>query len=322
MNFEDLSAFVAVAEGGSFSKAALRLRVSQSSLSKRVARLESHFGTTLLTRHVSGVQLTPHGQALLTRSNRLVGELRDIERDLGALVSEPAGEIRIALPPVTGSMLSPLIIEACERQFPRLRPRILEGTSANSHELLANGHVDLAITYNAEPGPDFLVVPLVAEPLVVIQKAPAHAGDVTPASYRLEDLARLPLLLPARPHSIRILVERLCAGRGIQLNVKYEVDGVNTLTALAERGLGVSIFGRIGFQPAIDQGRVVAVPIDTPLMNWKLCIAWPRKSERFIETLAIKDLIGRQMQALLAQGRWPGARWLQDEGTAASGSRA
>jgi LysR family nitrogen assimilation transcriptional regulator len=311
MNFEDLNAFVVVARLKSFSRAALQLRVAQSSLSKRVQRLEGRFGVELLARHGRGVRITEAGAVLLARSEGLVAELQAVERDVSALVSEPSGEVRIALPPLTSYLVSPLIVEQCEKRFPKIRPQLREGTAADTHAWLSRGEIDLGLLYNPEVGSDCEVRPFISEPLFVIGPR-VDAGAPPPRPYTIKDLAHLPLMLPRRPHSIRVLIDRLCAGRGIHPNVKYEVDGVNTLKGMIEHGQGVTIFSHFGFKRDIDEGRLSAVPFSTPMMNWKLCIAWPRRDEPFVGMLAVKGIVEQELDALISQGRWPGARRINE----------
>jgi len=153
MNFEDLSAFVAVAKQRSFLKAAVQLRVAQSSLSKRVQRLEHKFGVELLRRHGRGVALTEAGSILAQRAEHLIAELNAVERDVCAQMAVPTGEVRIALPPATGRSLAPLIIQQCKSNFPMIRPMIREGSAADIHGWLSSGDVDIALTYNPECGP-------------------------------------------------------------------------------------------------------------------------------------------------------------------------
>jgi LysR family nitrogen assimilation transcriptional regulator len=315
MLFEDLNAFVVVAKFKSFSRAALSLRIAQSSLSKRVQRLEHRFGVTLLQRHGRGVTVTEAGAALVARAERLIVELENVERDVGAVMSEPSGEVRVALPPASSYFLTPLIIEQCEKQFPKIRPKIVEGTAADSHAWLSNRDVDLALMYNPEFGTDFEIQPFLAEPLFAIVPATDFRSGKPidyPRSYSLKEFARQPLLLPRRPHSIRVLYERLCAGHGIQPEIKYEIDGINALKGMIERGQGVTIFGYAGLKPEIDSGRLKAIPFSTAAMNWKLCLAWPKRDEPFVAMLGLKGIVEKQLEALLRRGFWRGAKRLHD----------
>jgi len=109
MFFEDISAFVAVVRAGSFSKAAIDACVAQSALSRRVKRIESRMGTVLLERNARGVVLTEAGKLFLSRVEKIVDEISDMEANLSIFVKEPAGKVRIAFPPRSSGLLAPRV---------------------------------------------------------------------------------------------------------------------------------------------------------------------------------------------------------------------
>ena len=315
MIFEDLNAFVVVAKLGSFSKAAAQLRIAQSSLSKRVQRLEHKFGVDLLKRHGRGVALTEAGAILVRRAEHLIEELDAVERDVCAQMTVPTGEVRIALPPATGHFLAPLIIEQCSSNFPMIKPLIREGTAADVHRWLTADDVDIALVYNPECGPEFEIEPFLAEPLFLI--APANDAKTGKGiryqdSYSIKDLATLPLCMPRRPHSLRVLVERLCAKHGVKPRIEYEIDGINSFKGLVEKGIGVAIFGYAGLKVEIDSGRLRAIPFSSPLMNRKLCIAYPRREDARSAMLYVKIIVKQELDRLLKEGFWHGARRIRE----------
>lgn len=313
MIFEDLSAFVAVARLRSFSKAAAELRIAQSSLSKRVQRLEHRFGVALLTRHGRGVALTQAGAILFHRAEHLIAELDAVERDVCAQMAVPTGEVRIALPPATGRFLATPIIEQCRNNFPMIRPLIREGTAADIHGWLSGDDVDIALIYNPEGGPGYEIQPFLSEPLLLIVPA-GNVGRQDPyqKSYAINDLADLPLCMPRRPHSIRVLVERLCAKHGVKPNIVYEIDGINSFKGVIEKGLGVGIFGYAGLREEIDSGKLRAIPFSSPLMNRKLCIAYPRQDDARAAILNVKTIIEQELDRLLKEGFWQGAKRIRE----------
>lgn len=311
MVLDDLQAFIAVARTGSFSKAAQRLRIAQSSLSKRVQRLEAHFGMALFHRHGRGVILTESGTILLSRAEHLVREIQDIESDVRGIVSEPVGPVRVAMPPMTGPVLAPLVVSQCRAQHPGIVMHLRENTTDYIHEWLLSGEVDLALFYNPEDSADFVVQPLFSEPLFLIAPAvDAASGQAIeyPADYGIDDLARLPLILPRSPHSLRILVERLCAGNGIQPNIVSESDSIRTTKGLVELGLGCTIFGRNALTDEIAQGRLRAIPFRSPLLSWTFCLAHPRRDNLSLAIMSVRRIIVAQVQALIRNGFWTGCR--------------
>ena len=82
--FDDIRAFVAVAQCGNISDAAAALCIAQPALSKRVKRLEQRIGVVLMERHARGIVLTQAGHSLFARAQRVVTEVADIERSLSS----------------------------------------------------------------------------------------------------------------------------------------------------------------------------------------------------------------------------------------------
>jgi LysR family nitrogen assimilation transcriptional regulator len=316
MIFEDLNAFIVVAQLRSFSAAAARLRVAQSSLSKRVQRLEHHFGVPLLKRHARGAILTESGAILLTRAQRLIDELKDVERDVRGVLQQAAGVVRIALPPATSPVLAPLIFEQCRLRYPLIRLQLRESTSDTIHNWLSEGEIDIALLYNPEYGADFEVQTLIVEPLFVIAPARDPINGlplVHPENHSLRDLAKLPLVLPRRPHSIRVLVERLCAADGTHPNILFESDSIRSTKGIVEKGLGCTIFSRTWLEDDIRAGRLCAIPFSSALLNWKLCIAHARRKDASLAINSVKMLIEEHVAALFANGFWRLGTWVAND---------
>lgn len=313
MLFEDLQAFIIVAKTSSFSKAALRLRIAQSSLSKRVQRLEHHFGVALLYRHGRGVSLTESGTVLLARAEKLVHEMEDVEHDVRGIMTESVGTVRIAVPPATGPTLAPRVFQQCLADHPRIVPQLRESTSDTIHDWLSSGEVDLALIYNPEQGPDFEVLPLVTEPLFLIAPGIDRATGLSesyPENFGIDDLAHLPLILPRSPHSIRVLVERLCAGNGIQPNILYESDSIRSTKGIVELGLGCTVFSKSALNNELADGRLQAIPFTSALLSWTLCLAHTRRDNLSLAVMSVKRIILQQVSELVEEGFWPDGREL------------
>lgn len=117
----DLSAlrgFRAVLREGSFSAAALALRVPKSTLSKRVADLEAHLGVRLIERSTRTLRPTQEGEVLAARADRLLGEAEDIRRALGESGGTPRGHLRLAVPQSIGNVLLGAIAADFRRLYP------------------------------------------------------------------------------------------------------------------------------------------------------------------------------------------------------------
>lgn len=115
-----LRAFRAVLREGSFSAAALALRVPKSTLSKRVADLESGLGVRLIERSTRSLRVTQEGEVLAARADRLLGEADDIRRAMGESGGRPRGHLRLAMPTVFGTMLMGPIAAAFRVEHPEV----------------------------------------------------------------------------------------------------------------------------------------------------------------------------------------------------------
>ena len=313
--FEDLRAFVAVAQLGSFSKAAASLCVAQSALSKRVQRLEHRVGAALFERRARDVVLTETGQGFLPRAQQVVDEVIDIERNLSNHVQTPSGVVHIAMPQRSCSLLAPPLLRRCRQELPLVALHIHEGTPANVHTWLLEGVADIALVFNPELGPDFLVKPFLMEPLCLLAPPPPlrrQLAEPVPAVCTLADLARLPLILPRRPNSVRVLVDRLCAGNGVRPNIIYEADGTHTVRGMVEQGMGFTVFSLSAWSGAIKAGEIEAIPFSSPLMNWKLCIVRPRAAIGSVAANRVSEILEQEADKLLNTGAWPSAKRISE----------
>jgi LysR family nitrogen assimilation transcriptional regulator len=312
--FEDLQAFVIVARHGSFAQAAAHLTVAQSALSKRVQRLEHRMGSALFERRARGVTLTDAGHAFLARAERLVDELADLERNLSSLVHMPAGEVRLAFPQRTAGLLAPPVIERCLRELPLVNLHVLEGTASNVHGWLMRGEADIATSYNEEVGAGFTVRPVLTEPLYLFCAAhavKAHFGRDAPERCSIADLGVVPLVLPRRPNPVRVLVDRLAAGHGFKPRILFESDGTSTLRGVVERGLATSIFSMsTTWSYAVESGSLLALPFESPLVNWKMYLVRSTKNAGAIAISRVHDIVEQEIERLLHAGAWPNARRL------------
>jgi LysR family nitrogen assimilation transcriptional regulator len=256
MEHRDVVLFMAVARTGSFSQAAAEVRVAQSALSRRVSRLEQTLGVALLERHPRGVKLTPAGKLLLERFSRIELELRDIEVEVRALDHGPL-ELSIGMPHGAVRLFSAAIVARFRTLYPMVRLHIIEGESAKNRDNVLRGEVNLALVYYAQPSDELMLIPLLFERIFVVCPATAEM----PASFDVEQLATLPLILPGHPHGYRRIVEQFMALRGLSPNIVLEVNGLTTSLNMVQQGLGYTISTYAPVSERLAANRLVAKPI-------------------------------------------------------------
>ena len=309
MDFRELRYFSYVAELKSFTRAATHLRIAQPALSRCLRQLEEELGVTLLNRHGRGVTLTEAGETLYEQAQHLLRGLRQAKHEVVSRAGMPVGHLTLAMPPAAGQVLGPPLVERYRSLYPDVSLHILEGFSGYIHEWLTSGRVDVAVLHNPVPSRQLHVEHLLVEQMFVIERG-RKSREGRPAgaeSYDVTDLARLPLILPSRPHSLRVLVEHAAAEVGISLQVALEVDGLPLIKAMVERGLGSTVLTYVAATNEIASGALRAVPIREPGIHWRLDIAsrQDRRSSRALQELI--RLIDEEVHALVDRGVWKGS---------------
>jgi len=170
MDLKQLSYFVAVAELGSFSRAATELGIAQPALSRQVRTLELSLRQTLLRRHGRGATTTEAGRLLLDHARgilhqveRCTDELRDMRLALG-------GQVALGLPPSLARMLTVPLIRSAKQQLPQAQISIGEGLSSALLAQVQHGRLDAALVYDTQSWPDVTIEPLLTEALVLVTK--------------------------------------------------------------------------------------------------------------------------------------------------------
>ncbi|MBI4182804.1 MAG: LysR family transcriptional regulator [Proteobacteria bacterium] len=321
MELRELRYFVDVAEFKSFSKAAAYLRIAQPALSRQVRKLEETLGVELFLRHARGVELTEAGRVLLNRAYAIFQQLDQAHADVTAQAEFPTGTLTIGAPPATGEILIPALVEKARARFPKISLNIVEGFSGFIYDRLMTHQVNIGILYNPAPHRELDILPLVVEPMYVI--ASADAARREPRAFTVADLARLPLILPRREHSLRQLVENAMADHALEPSIAFQVDGLNILRTMVGRGLGYTLLTYGAVHQDIAAGRLAAIPIAGPGISWTLAVAYRADQGRSRPVEEIVRLIREESRRLVKGGIWRGrASEAGEPGPAARSARA
>lgn len=257
-----LTAFVAVAEQQSFTKAATRLQVVQSAISAAIRNLERELGSDLFDRTTHGVVLTSAGHALLPPARAALEALQAAED----AVNEAAGGIRGAV--VMGVMQAPSLrtLRLAERilAFSGTHPGVKVslrnvGGSANMAQSVRDGDLDFAFAA-ALPSPmlgDLHTYPVTSEPMALLVP-PAHALAGADR-VALRDTAEEVFVDVPEGWGSRTIVDRAFAAHDLTRQIAYELNDAPAIIDFVAHGLGVTI---IPPSFAIGSLDVVMVPLD------------------------------------------------------------
>lgn len=269
MDLTRLQYFAAVAEAGSFSRAAAALHLTQPSLSRQVQLLEAELRQRLFERTGRGAVLTEAGAALLQHARGIFDLAERASTDMAERQSNPRGRVTVGLPPRVAHVITADLVERFHGRFPQAAISVVEGLSIRLREWLIAGKVDVAVLFDPPPSPQVQIESLVREPLVLISTAPL------PPRIRLADVAQRRLVMPSGPNALRQLLEQYTAPRGMALQLVAEVDSVQTVLTLVARGVADTVLPVSAIKAwRYAQPLRVAV-IQAPAIRNKLVLAVP-----------------------------------------------
>ena len=235
--------FLAAAEEENFQKAAVRLNIAQSALSRHISALEEDLGgVRLFERLPRGVRLTNSGEQYLTDVRRILESVDEATLRVQRVERGQTGHIRVAFTEAVAAL--PLLAEALRRfqsGFPEVQIDLISMRSKNQREALRKGRIDIGFFY-AEAGDEqvFDWTPIMTDDfLLALPQGHRLAGK---ANVTLDDLKDEPLIFPSKWHA-PTTYERVMAEfrkRGITTpNIVAENPSADILNCLVAAGIGL-----------------------------------------------------------------------------------
>lgn len=272
MRFEDLEAFLAVADSGSFSAAAAGLHITQPAMSKRIALLETRLDVLLFDRVGKQVHLTDAGRLLVPRARALLNGLADMERAMGNLQDRIAGTLRLATSHHIGLHRMAPVLRSYSRRHPDVHLDIRFEDSEAAHELVRQAASELAVVTLNPAGDSTLEYLLLWDDPLCFVVAPDHPlsrrGSVT-----LTELAAEPVILPGPSTYTGRIVTQLFEAERLSLAATLSTNYLETISMLVGIGLGWSVLPR-SMTAGLHVLQADAVPIGRQLG----CVVNPQRT--------------------------------------------
>jgi DNA-binding transcriptional LysR family regulator len=266
-----LEHFLAVVEEGTFTAAAARLFMVQSSLSASLLVLERELGTELFVRGRRGAEMTDAGRALVQPARATLDQVDKAKDAVGAVCDLLLGTVRVAVAPSL-----PQSIDVCDticqfrEKHPGLEVRLVRTDSRTMTDLVMDGFVDFAIT----PWVDTMASALHFEPLMTTRLALvcpaghrlAGAEDVDPRELVDEQIIDLP-----REWQARRLFDGLMEQAGLERRARLEVDDWLGALRMTQRGAGVAYGPLVCLEEELSGDLAVTTLAGAPL--WEIGVA-------------------------------------------------
>jgi DNA-binding transcriptional LysR family regulator len=239
MDLRRLRTFVAVADLGTISAAAVALRTAQPALSRQLQDLQAEFGVALfeqvgrrLRLTAEGAELLPACRALLEGSSALIDRAR-------ALVEGDRGELRVGATPHTIASVFPGFLREFAKAHPHVRIRPIEAGGVTQVEMLRRGELHVAVGSHDAEDAELIVHGLSSVPVILVFDPDAVAN--LPARPEMRDLIGRPLLLLGQGYGTRKMFDAACRLARVAPDVAMESASGETLLALARAGQGIAV---------------------------------------------------------------------------------
>lgn len=277
MRLEQLQAFLAVAETGSFQQAARKCGVTQSTISRQIQGLEADLGLSLFHR-TAQAKLTLGGERFLPRARKICQEWQNATQELTDLVAGKQPELCIAaIHSVCSHYLPPVLQRFC-RDYPDVQLRVTALGSDRALKVLRDGMVDVALVMNNRfltAGPEMMVEVLYNEPIEVLMAVnhPLAQYEQVPWS----ELVRYPQVVFKDGYGMQRLVQERFLRQGATLQAVMELNTLDAFRGVVRQGELIAL---------LPQSALVEARMDSALAIRSIAVASLEANGVIVDSLA------------------------------------
>jgi DNA-binding transcriptional LysR family regulator len=253
MDVRQLEMFRAVAEEGAFTRAAERLHVSQSAISRQLQLLEQELGTLLLHRTGRGVTITADGEVLLRTAHRVETEIQDAVAQISDTRNLQRGVLSLGGGMTVALYILPKLLKKFRTLYKNLDLRITTGETELLLRLLRTRQIDLALLTLPIVAADLEVQPVLKEEMVVVTggRHPLTRERAVDA----KKLGRYPLVLFESGSNTRKVLDDFFVEEEVPVNVSMQTENVEIIKAMVASGLGITILPYSAIAGELRTGR-------------------------------------------------------------------
>lgn len=268
VDLRQLSYFVAVAEEGQVTRAAVRVSVAQPAVSAALRRLEREVGEALFRRDPRGTRLTAAGEALLPHARTALVAVERGRDSIASLRGLLHGRLRVGVSrPVDRRLVGAL--GEFHRAHPAVEIAVAEQHNEPLIDALAAGNIDVALVgFHDHPLPAGTCVRVVATEPVVLAVAPGHRLDGR-SCVAVDDLRNEPVITLIRGSGLRTVLEDACHAAGFSPRIVAETSELASVVELVAEGLGVALAPR-----SAVTAELTVLEVTRPRIQRRNALAW------------------------------------------------
>lgn len=262
MNFAAFRYFNEVAKAKSIRRAADRLHVAPSAVSRQLVQLEHSLGAPLLERTNVGIELTPAGVMVERYTAGVFLELERLQASIRDFKHLHKGEVKLCVMEGAISSFLPRVISEFNRRYPEITFTVISDSLDGTVEALIRNEADIGVLYNNRPRPEIETLAVYGEPIMCL------VGRGHPLAERermtFAELCDMPLALPVQSYGLRQLFDSVVAERGLDPHITLSANSLELTRRMAIQGGVVTIGPALSALKEIQQGLCKAIKIDEP----------------------------------------------------------
>lgn len=241
ISIRQLSAFISVADNGSFTRASEQMHLTQSAVSGLIKELESSLGIVLFDRTTRQLSLSVVGHHLLPQARRILNEMQLFENEASSLTSLAQGQVRLAVSQFAASSM-PAVIARFAKAYPDISVSLLDCSAENVLEHIQNIEVDLGVGTErgfTEPDDDISADLLYQLPFCVVM--PDNHALAQKSEVIWQDLVDTPLITLQGPFIEQVTAELDEEIASHIQQARYKVNFMSTALEMTRQGFGITL---------------------------------------------------------------------------------
>ena len=295
MNLKQLEAFVQVAEGGSFSKAAKELFLIQPTISSHISSLERELNARLFVRNTKEVSLSEDGIKLYKYAKQMLDLQREIEVTFGMDEEGESHAVTIAASPIPAQYLLPEVLTRFSERYPQEQIRIQETDSSKVVMQIVDHRVDIGFTGTVLEKKHCKYIPFYKDELVIITpNTPKYQELVQGNKEDISWIKKEHVIMREEGSGTRKEAELQLKGAGVKfagLDIIASIENQETIKKSVRQGMGISILSKLATADEVANGEILAFPIPNSDEGRDINLVYnknyqmTRSAERFIKVV-------------------------------------
>lgn len=279
LSFKQVRYFIATAEAGQVSQAAMELNISQSAVTAALQQLEQELGVSLFTRHAGGVSLTAEGARFLQHARNIMAAVKEATSAPLTEDTVQSGQLRVGMTYTVMGYLMPRQYARFCRNFPRIHVEVVELPRQEIERELEEGKLDLAV---------MLVdrienrARIASETLIRSQRRlwlPVDHPLLKAERVTFEDVAREPYVMLTVDEANQT-VARYWRPTGLTPRVIFSTSSVEAVRSLVAAGMGITILSDMVYRPwSLEGQRILTRNVAAKIPSMDAGLAWDRQRE-------------------------------------------